>query len=161
MNHYLEELRGFPDDSDSKESAYKAGDPGSILGLGRSPGEGNGNPLQCSCLGNPMDRGNWWAMIQGVAKSQTQLNIHTVKRPSQLQQSSASVSVKGRSQYLTQMRIMKKKRTLKMPDIVLFNNYYFSSTTTVQFIVFKVQIKQTDIIPISLSHLSMTFSQRP
>ena len=59
MNHYLEELRGFPDDSDSKESAYKAGDPGSILGLGRSPGEGNGNPLQYSCLENPMDGGAW------------------------------------------------------------------------------------------------------
>ena len=52
MNHYLEELRGFPDDSDSKESAYKAGDPGSILGLGRSPGEGKGYPLQYSGLEN-------------------------------------------------------------------------------------------------------------
>ena len=75
-----------------------------------------------------MDRGTWRAMIQGVAKSQTQPRIRIVNRPSQIQQSSATVSVKGRSQYLTQMRIMKiKKRTLKMPDIVLFNNYYFSS----------------------------------
>ena len=44
-----------------KESACEAGDPGSILGSGISPGEGNGNPLQDSCLENPMDRGAWWA----------------------------------------------------------------------------------------------------
>jgi len=51
-----------------KESAYNAGDAGSIPRLGRSPGEGNGNPLHYSCLGNPMDRGAWWAAIHGVAK---------------------------------------------------------------------------------------------
>ena len=45
-----------------------AGDAGSIPGSGRSPGEGNGNPLQYSCLGNPMDRGAWWATVHGVAK---------------------------------------------------------------------------------------------
>ena len=49
-------------------------DTGSIPGLGRSPGEGNGNPLQYSCLGNPIDRGAWWAMDHGVAKSQTRLS---------------------------------------------------------------------------------------
>ena len=49
--------RGFPGGSNGKESACNAGDPGSIPGSGRSPGEGNGNPLQYSCLGNPMDRG--------------------------------------------------------------------------------------------------------
>ena len=49
-------------------SAEDAGDEGSILGLGRSPGEGNGNPLQCSCLENPMDRGFWWATVHGVAE---------------------------------------------------------------------------------------------
>ena len=48
-----------------------ASDSGSIPGLGRSPGEGNGNSLQNSCLGNPMDRGAWWATVYGVAKSQT------------------------------------------------------------------------------------------
>ena len=48
---------GFPDSSGGKESAYNAGNPGSIPGLGRSPGEGNGNPLQDYCLENPMDRG--------------------------------------------------------------------------------------------------------
>ena len=52
---------GFPDDSDSKESACNAGDLGSIPGLGRSAGGGNGYPLQYSCLGNPMDRGAWQA----------------------------------------------------------------------------------------------------
>ena len=50
----------FPGSSESKESAYYAGDPGSISGLGKSLGEGNGNPLHYSCLENPMDRGVWW-----------------------------------------------------------------------------------------------------
>ena len=49
----------FPGGSDSKVSAYNAGNPGSIPGSGRSPGEGNGNPLQYSCMENPMDRGAW------------------------------------------------------------------------------------------------------
>ena len=53
------------------ESVCDAGDPGSISGSGRSPEEGNGNPLQYSCLGNPMDRGAWWAIAHGVTKSQT------------------------------------------------------------------------------------------
>ena len=51
-----------------KNSPANAGDAGSIPGLGRSPGEGNGNPLQYSYLGNPMDRGAWWATVHGVAK---------------------------------------------------------------------------------------------
>ena len=50
---------GFPGDSYGKRSAYKAGDPGLIPGSGRSPGEGNGNPLQCSCLENPRDGEAW------------------------------------------------------------------------------------------------------
>ena len=54
-------------------SAFNAGDPGTISGLGRSPGEGNGNPLQYSCLENSMDRGAWWATVCGVTKSWTQL----------------------------------------------------------------------------------------
>ena len=58
----------FPHSSVSKESACNVGDPGSILGLGRSPGEGNGNPLQYSCLGNPMDGGAWQATVHGVAR---------------------------------------------------------------------------------------------
>ena len=56
---------------DDKESACNAGDPGSIPGTGRSPGEENGNPLQYSCTANPVDRGAWWATVHGVAKSQT------------------------------------------------------------------------------------------
>ena len=51
-----------------KESAYNAGDSGSIPGLGRSPGEGNGNPLKYSCLGNPMDRGAWKATAHGTTR---------------------------------------------------------------------------------------------
>ena len=59
----------FPGGSDSKVSACNAGDPGSISGSGRAPGEGNGNPLQYSCLGNPMDRGAWQSIVHGVAES--------------------------------------------------------------------------------------------
>ena len=65
---------GFPGGSDPKESACKTGDRGSIPGSGRSPGKGNGNPLQYSCLGNPMGRGAWWATVHGVAKNRTQLS---------------------------------------------------------------------------------------
>ena len=60
---------GFPSGSDGKGFACNAGDPGSMPGSGRSPGEGNGNPLQYSCLENSMDRGAWWAPAHGVAKS--------------------------------------------------------------------------------------------
>ena len=52
-----------------KESACSAGNPGSIPGLGRSPGEGNGNPLEYPCLENLMDRGAWWAAVHGVPKN--------------------------------------------------------------------------------------------
>ena len=61
----------FPGGSDGKASAYNAGDPGSIPGLERSSGEGNGDPLQYSCLENPMDGGAWYATVHGVAKSWT------------------------------------------------------------------------------------------
>ena len=67
----------FPSGSDGKASAYHVGDLGSIPGSGRSPGEGSGNPLQYSCLENPMEGGTWWARVHGVAKSRTQLNDFT------------------------------------------------------------------------------------
>ena len=65
---------GFPGGSEVKASACNAGDLGSIPGLGISPGEGNGNPLQYSCLENPMDGGAWWATVHGVTKSQAWLS---------------------------------------------------------------------------------------
>ena len=65
---------GFPGGSEGKESACNAGDLGLIPGLGRSPGEGNGNPLQYSCLESPMDRGAWWPIVHGITKSWTQLS---------------------------------------------------------------------------------------
>ena len=68
---------GFPGGSDGKASACNAGDPGSIPGLGRSPGEGNGNPLQYSCLENSMDGRAWEAKVHGVAKSWTRLSDFT------------------------------------------------------------------------------------
>ena len=67
---------GFPDDSEGKESACNSGDLGLIPRWGRTSGEGNGNPLQYSCLENTMDRGAWKATVQGVAKSQTWLSAH-------------------------------------------------------------------------------------
>ena len=70
----LELVLSFPGSSDGKASAYNVGDPSSIPGSGRSPGEGNGNPLQYSCPENPMDRGAWGAIVHGVAKSRTRLS---------------------------------------------------------------------------------------
>ena len=65
---------GFPGGSDSKESACNAGNAGSIPGLGRSPVEGNGYPLQYSCLENSTDRGAWQSTVHGVTKSWTRLS---------------------------------------------------------------------------------------
>ena len=62
---------GFLDGSVVKNLPASVGDLGSVPGLGGSPGEGNGNPLQFSCLENPMDRGAWWTTVHGVAKSRT------------------------------------------------------------------------------------------
>ena len=68
---------GFAGGSEVKASARNVGDPGSIPGLGRSPGEGNGNPLQYSCLENLMDGGGWWATVHGVTKGRTRLSDFT------------------------------------------------------------------------------------
>ena len=65
---------GFPGASDGKESVCDMGDLGLSPGLGRSSGEGNGNTLQYSYLGNPMNRGGWWARVHGVTESQKQLS---------------------------------------------------------------------------------------
>ena len=65
---------GFPGGSDSKESACSTGDVGLFPGSGGSPGEGNDNPFQCSCLENSMDRGAWWAVVHGAAESRVQIS---------------------------------------------------------------------------------------
>ena len=67
---------GFPGGSVVKNLPANAGDVGSIPGLGRSPGEGNGNPLQFSCLENPMDGGIWQAIVHGIAESDTTEQLH-------------------------------------------------------------------------------------
>ena len=66
--------KSFPGGSVVKNLPANAEDAGSTPGLGRSPGEGNGNPVQYSCLENPMDRGAWRATVHGITKSQTQLS---------------------------------------------------------------------------------------
>ena len=70
-------LLGFPGGSEGKASACNVGDSGSIPGSGRSPGGGNGHPLQHSFLENPMDGGAWWTTVHRVTKSQTQLSDFT------------------------------------------------------------------------------------
>ena len=72
-------MMGFPSDSVGKESVCNAGDLGSIPGSGRSPGEGNGKPLQYSCLENPMDRGAWQATVHGGHKE-----LHTMEQLTQM-----------------------------------------------------------------------------
>ena len=67
-------MEGFPGGSDGKESACNVENLGSILGLGRSPGEGNGYPLEYSCLENSKDRGAWWATVNGIRNSGTRLS---------------------------------------------------------------------------------------
>jgi len=74
---YSAYMERFPGGSNSKASAHNAGDPGSIPGLRRSPGEGNGNPLQYSCLENSMDGGAWLSTVHGVARSWTRLSDFT------------------------------------------------------------------------------------
>ena len=70
----LRKSLGFPGGSVVKKLPANAGDTGSISGLGKSPGEGNGNPFQYACLENPMDRGAWQATVHEVPKSQTRLS---------------------------------------------------------------------------------------
>ena len=68
MKDWITQDMGFPAGSVAKDLSANAGDVGSIPGSGRSPGEGNGNPLQYPCLKSPTDRGAWWATVHGVTK---------------------------------------------------------------------------------------------
>ena len=79
LNDYPGWLRGFPGGSAVKNPPANAGDVVSIPGSGRSPGEGNDNPLQYSCLENPMERRAWWAIVCGVAESDSKHTCWSVK----------------------------------------------------------------------------------
>ena len=113
---------GFLGSSDGKVSACNVGDPGSIPGLGRSPGEGNGNPLQYSCLENPKDRGALLATVHGVAKSQTWLSDFTFTM--------RHIGSWFPSQWSNQQPLYWKCRVLATgppgKSLSLFNDYYFS-----------------------------------
>ena len=74
ITDYCANNEGFPGGSVVKNPPANVGDVGSIPGLGRSPREGNGNPLQYTCLENLMDRGAWWAAVHGITKSRAQLS---------------------------------------------------------------------------------------
>ena len=102
-------VRRLPCSSNSKESACEAGDQGSVPGLGSSSGEGNGNPLQNSCLENSMDREAWWTTGRGVAKSRTRLSdSHTV-----LPSPPAKATVRNRLQELKVLFEKDRERTLQ------------------------------------------------
>ena len=88
---------GFPGGSEVKASDCNVGDLSSIPGLGRLPGEGNGNPLQYSCLENPMDGGAWWATVHGVEKSQTRLSDFAFRGHSWLRTANAGDTRDGGS----------------------------------------------------------------
>ena len=112
--------------SDSKESACNAGDPGSIPGLRRSPGEGNGNPLQYPCLENPMDRRAWWATVHGVAKRHNWVtngfnfwvdewhHFLEYQLSSSMQDSLASQKIMGCEKWLTLIPMKEDKRRKQM-----------------------------------------------
>ena len=89
--------RDLPGGLDGKASAYNLGDLGSIPGSGRSPGEGNGNPLQYSCLENPMGGGAWWATVHGVKKSRTRLSDFTHSLTHSLTHSQRGISSRSQS----------------------------------------------------------------
>ena len=127
--------KGFPCGSASKESTCNAGDLGSIPGLGRSPGNGNGNPLQYSCLENPRDREAWQSTVHGVAKSRTRPSNFTSLKVTQL--------VRGRARAKTRDYLLPgldgKHRSVTSEfhnniHIYVFNSSPFSFTfPTIQF----------------------------
>ena len=82
-----------------KDLPADAGDTGLIPGLGRSPGEGNGNPFQYSCLGNPADRGTWWATVHGVTR--VGLNLATKQREGMKPFCSYRVHIRNRAKHIT------------------------------------------------------------
>ena len=102
---YLGHILGFPGGSEDKVSAYNVGDPGLIPGSGRSPGEGNGNPLQYSCLENPMDGGAWWATVHRVAKGRTWLSNFTFISLSELLFNLCNISLNFMWIILTDRRV--------------------------------------------------------
>ena len=112
--------------SGSKVSACNAGDPGSISGLGRSPGEGDGNPLQHSCLENPMDGGAWQATVHGVPKSGTRLSDFTHSLTHSKPRSTFLIFILAVCQYVTLLMFHSLKIYVSgnklLPTLLYYNN---------------------------------------
>ena len=102
---------GFPVGSVGKESICRAGDMGLIPGSGRSPGKGNGNPLQYSCLGNCMDRGAWWAIVHGVTRVSYGQGL--VTKPPPLEHHKA-IPKRRKYEDKVEMNFQKKKKYYKI-----------------------------------------------
>ena len=104
---YIQSTSGFPGGSDVKASACNAGDLGLIPGLGRYPGEGNGNPLQYSCLENPMDRGAWCTIVHGVTKSRIRLSDFTeyLMRNTGLDEAQTGIKTVGEISIISEMQM--------------------------------------------------------
>ena len=147
-------ILGFPGGSEGKASACNVGDLGSIPGSGRSPGEGNGNPLQDSCLENPMDRGVWWATVHRVAKSRTRLSDFT-----SLQWTYYSKILYSSHQHFKNYSVFKAKITglycsiTNRTKILLFDIWIFSVYTDFYFFSQSLFLYYFTIFSIILSPL--------
>ena len=123
-------VKRLPGGSDGKASACNAGDPGSIPGLGRSPGEGNGNPLQYPCLENPMDGEAWQATVHGVAKSQTRLSDFTFTFYSFTKEEKSQIQLVSTFSFLHrgnhQPKVVCLKKSHSIPVFIYIKHVYVS-----------------------------------
>ena len=144
---------GFPDGSDGKESACNAGDWGSIPGLGRTPSEGNGYPLQYSCLENSMGRGCWWATVDGLQRVGHNWHFHCSSLPVQFR-----ISDPGQSLSLFHSWAM------LCPPSPGFESWFASHVpvTALPACADRLLLGQGDLIPqcLTVSHIRVSHSEQ-
>ena len=145
----VRDYQGFPCGSEVKASAYIAGDLGSIPGVGRSLGEGNGNSLQYSCLENPMDGGACWATVHGVTKIQTRLSDFTFTFYGLLQIMWTCVCISDR--YILGLKIL-GYRICKLPALAVTTSFpkqqlyqYTLPTTVCESSVHTEQVRSSEV----------------